>query len=498
MNTTGHARGTHYQIHFKNTQVMEATLKKQRHQGALVITGPLVSPALTYLSALSGCRVTRTEGGKFAQRTTQEKNAFIKSMLQTYAEGQSFHSASANGQKKTMEEGWCSVLHEFLTIPATLRDGVQISNRYSILAAFQKGFGPFTRLKIKLCVDLGDKIDRKGQSVLPDFPRIHPCARLLQEYARKLFLFKSYWNLPLQDSYGYEDFIDKPRYLYPINRQPLWSGEWKQVRYDRPFDKMCKLPNFINASGHSSESFITWLEALEAIRDPDAGCILCITGERSHDGESCHGDCEGPPLFSKVILNSKGDLKHYVTAFDHVGWNTCWDYCSAWNLKGWDLKGDYYGTPKITKIDQITYSDVIRSYSEYPINSYSELSMCEVPIRLSSKVPAELRGVNICLEGVCQTEKDGSLRFVEEYVGYFDPIGDPDEPSGDPVYASVARFKLQLPSRVGNLLQMGRTWATYASAYDNFADGYDCAVMDTLLRQERDLGDYFIDDWTFY
>ena len=27
INTTGHARGTHYQIHFKNTQVMEATLK---------------------------------------------------------------------------------------------------------------------------------------------------------------------------------------------------------------------------------------------------------------------------------------------------------------------------------------------------------------------------------------------------------------------------------------------------------------------------------------
>ena len=148
---------------------MEATLKKQRHQGALIITGPLVSPALTYLSALSGCKVTRKKDAKFApQRTIQEKNDFIKSMLQTYAEGQSFHSASANGQKKTMEEGWCSVLHEFLTIPATLRDGVQISNRYSILAAFQKGFGPFTRLKIKLCVDLGDKIDRKGQSVLPE------------------------------------------------------------------------------------------------------------------------------------------------------------------------------------------------------------------------------------------------------------------------------------------------------------------------------------------
>ena len=90
INTTGHARGTHYQIHptfhFKNTQViMEATLKKQRHQGALVITGPLVSPALTYLSALSGCRVTCTEGGKFApQRTTQEKNAFIKSIVKVF------------------------------------------------------------------------------------------------------------------------------------------------------------------------------------------------------------------------------------------------------------------------------------------------------------------------------------------------------------------------------------------------------------------------------
>ena len=70
MNTTGHARGTHYQIHptfhFKNTQVMEATLKKQRHQGALIITGPLASPPLTYLSALSGCRVMRTKDAKFA------------------------------------------------------------------------------------------------------------------------------------------------------------------------------------------------------------------------------------------------------------------------------------------------------------------------------------------------------------------------------------------------------------------------------------------------
>ena len=84
MNTTGHARGTHYQIHFKNTQVMEATLKKQRHQGALVITGPLVSPALTYLSALSGCRVTRKKDAEFAPqrtRTIQEKNAFIKEKL---------------------------------------------------------------------------------------------------------------------------------------------------------------------------------------------------------------------------------------------------------------------------------------------------------------------------------------------------------------------------------------------------------------------------------
>ena len=83
INTTGHARGTHYPtFHFKNTQVMEATLKKQRHQGALVITGPLVSPALTYLSALSGCRVTRTKDAKFApQRTIQEKNAFIKEKL---------------------------------------------------------------------------------------------------------------------------------------------------------------------------------------------------------------------------------------------------------------------------------------------------------------------------------------------------------------------------------------------------------------------------------
>ena len=34
---------------------------------------------------------------------------------------------------------------------------------------------------------------------------------------------------------------------------------------------------------------------------------------------------------------------------------------------------------------------------------------------------------------------------------------------------------------------MGRTWATYDGAYD-------CDVMNTLLKEERDPGDYFIDD----
>ena len=94
---------------------MEATLKKQRHQGALIITGPLASPALTYLSALSGCRVTRTKDAKFApQRTIQEKNAFIKSMLQQYADVQSF-------------QWWCSVLHEFVKEEALLRLKLHLS-----------------------------------------------------------------------------------------------------------------------------------------------------------------------------------------------------------------------------------------------------------------------------------------------------------------------------------------------------------------------------------
>ena len=150
INTTGHARGTHYQIHptfhFKNTQVMEATLKKQRHQGALVITGPLVSPALTYLSALSGCRVTRTEGGKFApQRTTQEKNAFIKSMLQQYANVESF-------------QWWCSVLHEFVKEE------------------------PLLRLKLHLSVYL--------DCDLREIPKKKPCAELIRDYGCKLFLLK--------------------------------------------------------------------------------------------------------------------------------------------------------------------------------------------------------------------------------------------------------------------------------------------------------------------
>ena len=60
---------------------MEATLKKQRHQGALIITGPLVSPALTYLSALSGCRVTRTKDAKFARREQFKKRMLLSNQL---------------------------------------------------------------------------------------------------------------------------------------------------------------------------------------------------------------------------------------------------------------------------------------------------------------------------------------------------------------------------------------------------------------------------------
>ena len=61
---------------------MEATLKKQRHQGALIITGPLASPPLTYLSALSGCRVMRTKDAKFApQRTIQEIIKPVKNVV---------------------------------------------------------------------------------------------------------------------------------------------------------------------------------------------------------------------------------------------------------------------------------------------------------------------------------------------------------------------------------------------------------------------------------
>ena len=156
MNTTGHARGTHYQIHFKNTQVMEATLKKQRHQGALIITGPLVSPALTYLSALSGCRVTRTKDAKFApQRTIQEKNAFIKSMLQQYANVESF-------------QWWCRVLHEFVKEE------------------------PLLRLKLHLSVYL--------DCDLREIPKKNPCAELIRDYACKLFLLKKYWHLPLHEN----------------------------------------------------------------------------------------------------------------------------------------------------------------------------------------------------------------------------------------------------------------------------------------------------------
>ena len=134
---------------------MEATLKKQRHQGALIITGPLVPLWLTYLSELSGCRVTRTKDAKFApQRTIQEKNAFIKSMLQQYADVQSF-------------QWWCSVLHEFVKEEALLR------------------------LKLHLSVYLDCDLRK--------IPKRNPCAELIRDYGCKLFLLKEYWHLPLHE-----------------------------------------------------------------------------------------------------------------------------------------------------------------------------------------------------------------------------------------------------------------------------------------------------------
>lgn len=137
---------------------MEATLKKQRHQGALIITGPLASPPLTYLSALSGCRVTRTKDAKFApQRTIQEKNAFIKSMLQQYANVESF-------------QWWCRVLHEFVKEE------------------------PLLRLKLHLSVYTAHL-----DCDLREIPKKKPCAELIRDYGCKLFLLKEYWHLPLHD-----------------------------------------------------------------------------------------------------------------------------------------------------------------------------------------------------------------------------------------------------------------------------------------------------------
>ena len=138
---------------------MEATLKKQRHQGALIITGPLASPPLTYLSALSGCRVMRTKDAKFApQRTIQEKNAFIKSMLQQYANVESF-------------QWWCRVLHEFVKEE------------------------PLLRLKLHLSVYTAHL-----DCDLREIPKKNPCAELIRDYACKLFLLKKYWHLPLHEN----------------------------------------------------------------------------------------------------------------------------------------------------------------------------------------------------------------------------------------------------------------------------------------------------------
>ena len=76
----------------------------------------IFDPSVDCLSNLSGCMVTRPKDAKFApKRTNQEKQLFIKSMLSKYANGESFTSSKNNDDKKlTMEDGWCSVLHEFM------------------------------------------------------------------------------------------------------------------------------------------------------------------------------------------------------------------------------------------------------------------------------------------------------------------------------------------------------------------------------------------------
>ena len=122
-----------------------ASLKKARkiasHRGHGVGVLLIFDPSVEYLSNLSECTVTRPEDAKFApKRTNQEKQLFIKSMLSKYANGQSFTSSTHDDKKLTMEDGWCSALHEFI----------------------EEETETLLRLKLKLYVDLDDTRDNSN------------------------------------------------------------------------------------------------------------------------------------------------------------------------------------------------------------------------------------------------------------------------------------------------------------------------------------------------
>ena len=142
----------------------------------------IFDPSVDCLSNLSGCVVTRPNDTNFApKRTNQEKQLFIKSMLRKYADGQSFTSSTHNDKKLTMEDGWCSALHEFI----------------------EEETETLLRLKLKLYVDLDDTYD------LPKIPKINSCAEKMRDYACKLFLLKTYWHLSLHEKIFGECYFDE-------------------------------------------------------------------------------------------------------------------------------------------------------------------------------------------------------------------------------------------------------------------------------------------------
>jgi len=374
----------------------------------------LFDPSVEYLSNLSGCKVTRPDPDfkPKRKRTNKDKQLFVKSMLRNYANGQLFISSTHDDDKKQiMEDGWCSVLHGFI----------------------EEETETLLRLKLQLYVDLDDTND------LPKIPKKNPCAVLMHDYATKLYLLKSYWDLPLH-SVSYADLV------------PHISFLCKCVIYNKPFNKM-NLPTVINHGKHCSETFVTWLKALAGIRDPASGCDICLVHDGQVDEHTCEGDCPGwsmfptlGPFLCRIGKDTCRCRKEYNIVWleqkEGIECPGCLIGLLRGGLKGWNIEGDYHGIPKTYDIDIC---------SSHIFNMGFARKIIEVPISLSSNLPLELKGTNIFLQEICETKEDGSCSPVYEELRFKS-----DTVEGRPVYERVTRFKLQLPSRIANLTNLGK------------------------------------------